>query len=46
MKTTDAMDKTFIQITQVMKVDRALTVVPTKNDDQYIWISMQDVVLF
>ena len=36
-------EKTFAQITQVMEVSWALTIVPMKNDDQYIWISMQDV---
>jgi hypothetical protein len=36
----------IFQITQVMEVARALTTVPMKNDDQYIWISMQAVVFF
>ena len=43
-KTIDVINKTFVKITQVMEVARALTAVPTKNDDQYIWISMQAVV--
>lgn len=31
--------KTFrLQIIQVIEVARAVTAVPTKNDDQYIWI--------
>jgi hypothetical protein len=32
----DPINKTFNQITQVMEVARALTTIPTKNDDQYI----------
>lgn len=43
-KTIDTINKTFIQITHVMEVARALTTVLEKNDDQYIWISMQVVV--
>ena len=43
-KTIDAIKKTFVQINQVMEVARAVTTVPVKNDDQYIWISMQVVV--
>jgi hypothetical protein len=34
------------QITLVMEVAQALKTVPTKNDDQYIWISMQTVLFF
>ena len=45
-KTINAINKTFLQITQVMEVARVVTTVPTKNDDQYIWISMQDIVFF
>ena len=45
MKTIEVINKKFGQITQVMEVARALTIVPVKNDDQYIWISMQ-VVFF
>ena len=29
-----------------MEVSQELITVPMKNDDQYIWISMQDVVFF
>ena len=46
MKTIDAINKTFVQITKVMEVAWALTTVPTKIDYQYIWISMQAVVFF
>jgi hypothetical protein len=43
----NTINKTFHQITQVMEVARArLTTVPTKNDDQYIWIAMQADVFF
>ena len=44
MKTINAINKTFLQITQVMEVACAVIVVSTKNDDKYIWISMQVVV--
>ena len=43
-KTIEAINKTFGQITQVMEVAQALTIVPMNNGDQYIWISRQ--VLF
>ena len=46
MKIINAIIKTFLQIAQVMEVAWALTVVPVKNVDQYIWISMQVVVFF
>ena len=39
-------EKTFLQITQVMEVARAVTIVPTKNDDQYVWISKQGIEFF
>jgi hypothetical protein len=46
-KTIEAINKTFNQIiTQVMDIARALKTIPMKNDDQYIWISMQEVVFF
>jgi hypothetical protein len=45
-KTIEAINKTFNQTTQVMDVARALTTVPMKNGDQYIWISMQVIVFF
>lgn len=32
MKIIDAINKKFLQITEVMEVARALTVVPMKND--------------
>ena len=38
--------QTFIQITQFMEVAQAMTTIPIKNDDQYIWISMQAIVFF
>ena len=43
-KTVNAINKTFVQITQVIEVARALTTIPTKNDDHYIWISMQAIL--
>ena len=46
MKTINAISKTFLQITQVMEVARVVTAIPMKNDDQYIWISMQAIVFF
>ena len=45
-KKINAINKAFIQITQAMEVARALISVPTKNDDQYICISMQVVVFY
>ena len=46
-ETIKPINKTFDQITQVMEVVWAcLTTVSTKNDDQYIWISMKVVVFF
>jgi hypothetical protein len=46
-KTIEPINKTFDQITQVMEVAReCMTTVQTKNDDQYIWISVQAVVFF
>jgi hypothetical protein len=45
-KTIETIKKKFDEITQVMEVARSLKTVPTKNDDQYIWISMQDVEFF
>jgi flagellar basal body-associated protein FliL len=42
----EEINKTFVQITQVMEVARALTTILAKNDDQYIWISIQVVVFF
>ena len=44
--TINTMNKTFLQITQVIEVAQAVTVVPVKNDDQYFWISKQDIVFF
>ena len=32
-KTINTVNKTFVQINQVMEVGQALTIVPTKNDD-------------
>jgi hypothetical protein len=46
MKTIEAINQTFNKITQGMEVARALTTVPVKNDDQYIWISMQAAIVF
>ena len=46
LKTINTMNKTFFQITQVVEVARAVTSVPTKNDDQYVWISKQGIVFF
>lgn len=46
MKTINTINKTFLHITQVMEVSRALTIVPTKNDDKYISISMQAIAFF
>jgi len=44
-KEIKAINKTFRQITPIMEVARAvLTTIPTKNDDQYMWTSMQVVV--
>ena len=40
------MNKTFLQITQVIEVTQAMTTFPTNNDDQYVWISKQGVVFF
>ena len=45
-KTIETINKTFDQITKVMEVARALTTIPMKIDDQYIWISMQVVLFF
>ena len=39
-------NKTYVQINQVMEVARAPMAVPMKNDDQYIWIAMQAIVFF
>ena len=39
-------EKTFLKQTQVMEVARAVTAVPAKNDDQYVWISKEGVVFF
>ena len=45
-KTINIMNKTFLQITQVMQVARAVTTIPMKNDDQYVWISKKGIVFF
>lgn len=46
-KTIEPINQPFKQITQVMEVAWArLTTIPTKNDDQYIWISMQVAIFF
>ena len=45
-ETINTVNKTFLQITQVMEVARAVTTVPAKNDDQYVWISKQGIVFF
>ena len=45
-KTIETNNQTLNKITQGMEVARALTTVPVKNDDQYIWISMQDTIVF
>ena len=44
--TIEEMNKTFCQITQFMQVAQVLISIPAKNDDQYIWMSMQVVVYF
>ena len=44
--TIKAINKTSVQITQVMQVAQALKTIPTKNDDQYNWMLMQVVVSF
>lgn len=46
MKTINAIKKTFLQITKVMEVARVVTSVLAKNDDQYIWISIEAIVFF
>ena len=45
-KTINSMNRTFLKITQVMEVARAVTTVQAKNDDHYVWISKQGVVFF
>ena len=45
-KIIEEINQTFRKITQGMEVDRVLTTILMKNDDQYIWISMQVVVFF
>jgi hypothetical protein len=45
-KTIKAFNQKFNKITQGMEVVGALTTVPVKNDDQYIWISMQAAIVF
>ena len=45
-KTINTVNKTFLKITQVMEVALAVTSVPVKNDDHYVWISKQGVVFF
>ena len=45
-KTINVMNTTFLKITQVLEVALAVTVVQTKNDDHYVWISKQGVVFF
>jgi hypothetical protein len=45
-KKIEAINQTFNKIIQGMEVARELTTVPVKNDDQYIWISMQAVIVF
>ena len=45
-KTINAVNKTFLKITQVMEVAIALTTVRAKNDDRYVWISKQGIVCF
>ena len=42
----EEINKTFSQIIQVMQVTGELTIVPTKKDDQYIWMLMQSIVYF
>ena len=45
-KTINAMNKTFLKITQVMEVALVVTVVQANNDDHYVWISKQGVLFF
>ena len=45
-ETINTVNKKFLKITQFMEVARAVTTVPTKNDDHYVWISKQGVVFF
>ena len=45
-ETINTVNKTFLKITQVMEVARAVTTVPVKNDGQYVWISKLGVVFF
>ena len=40
------MKKTFLKITQVMEIARAMKKVQEKNDDHYAWVSKQGVVFF
>ena len=42
----NAVKKTFLKITQVMEVARAVTALQAKNDEQYIWITKQGIVFF
>ena len=44
--TIETINKTFDQKIQVMQVARTPTTVPTKNDDQYIWMLMKNVIYF
>ena len=39
-------EQNIIKITQIMEVAQAVTIVPAKNDDQYVWISKQGIVFF
>ena len=46
-KTINAVNTTFLKITQVMEVVLAVTAVEAKNDDHYvIWISKKGVLFF
>ena len=45
-KTIKTVKKTFLKITQVMEVARAVTTIQAKNDDHYVCISKQGIVFF
>ena len=44
-KTTEPMNNTFVQITQLMQVARVPIIVPTKNDDPYLILMLKQVVV-
>jgi hypothetical protein len=45
-KTIETINQTFNKTTQGMEVSRALTTIPVKNVEQYIWISIQVAKVF